>query len=105
MHIVVLVTAKDEEEAKKISEKLLSDKLVACANIVKGIESLFWWEGKIDHSNEILLVLKTKRSLFKKLEKAVKSVHSYSTPEIIALPIVAGSKNYLKWIGESVSKN
>ncbi len=104
MYIVVLVTAKDEEEAKKISEKLLSEKLIACANIVKGIESLFWWEGKIDHSNEALLILKTKRSLFKKVEKAVKSVHSYSTPEIIALPIVAGSQDYLKWINESVGK-
>ena len=102
MYTVVLVTAKDEQEAKKISKKLLSEKLVACANIVKSVESLFWWEGKIDQSNEALLVLKTKKSLFKKLEKAVKSVHSYSTPEIIALPIVAGSKDYLKWIDESV---
>ncbi len=102
MYIVVFVTAKDEQEAKKISEKLLSEKLIACANIVKGIESLFWWEGKIDHANETLLVLKTKRSLFKKLEKTVKSVHSYSTPEIIALPIIQGNRDYLRWISDSV---
>lgn len=101
--IVVLVTAKDKKEAMKIAKGLLEAKLIACANIVGGVESLFWWQGKIDSSKEVLLVLKTKNILFKKVITTVKSLHSYQTPEIIALPIVAGSEDYLAWINSSVS--
>ena len=101
-YIIVLVTAKDAAQANKIAQGLLQQKLVACANIVKGVESLFWWQGKIDKAAEVLLILKTKKSLFKKLESAVKKLHSYQTPEIIALPIAAGSAKYLQWIKESV---
>ncbi len=101
MFIVVLVTAKDHKEAKNISDKLIQDKLAACVNIIEGVRSLFWWEGKVDQANEVLLVIKTQKVLFKKLEKAVKSAHSYTVPEIIALPIVAGNQDYLKWIKDS----
>ncbi len=103
MYIIVLVTAKDKKEAAKIAKGLLESKLIACANIIDGIQSLFWWQGKIDSSKEVLLVLKTKKSLFKKVEAKVKSLHSYQTPEIIALPIVHGSKDYLSWITASVN--
>ncbi len=102
MYIAILVTTKDAAEARKIAQALLKDKLVACANILGGVESMFWWQGKIDHSKETLLVLKTKKSLFKKVEAKVKFLHSYTTPEIIALPIAAGSKEYLGWIKESI---
>ena len=102
MHIVVLVTAKDAKEARKIANGLLQDKLVACANIVAGVRSIFWWQGKIDSSKEALLVLKTKKTLFKKVAAKVKVLHSYQVPEIIALPIAAGSSDYLKWINTSV---
>jgi len=101
-NIVVLVTASSAEEAHKISEQLLKDKLAACVNIIKGIESLFWWEDKIDHANETLLVVKTKSSAFKALTTAVKKAHSYKVPEVIALPIINGNPDYLKWINESV---
>ncbi len=97
-YIVVLVTAKDKKEAKKIARGLLEAKLIACANIVEGIQSLFWWQDKIDSSKEVLLVLKTKKVLFKKILTKVKSLHSYQTPEIIALPIVNGSEDYLQWL-------
>jgi periplasmic divalent cation tolerance protein len=100
-YIIVLVTAKDKKEAEKISRGLLEAKLIACANIIEGVQSLFWWQGKIDSSQEVLLVTKTKKILFKKIIALVKSLHSYQTPEIIALPIVAGSKDYLKWIDEN----
>ena len=100
-YIVVLVTAKDKKEAEKISRGLLRAKLIACANIVKDVQSLFWWQGKIDSSKEVLLVLKTKKVLFKKVAVKVKSLHSYQTPEIIALPIVNGSEDYLDWISSS----
>ena len=101
-YIVVLVTTKDRQQAQKIARGLLQAKLIACANIVNGIESLFWWQGKVDRSQEALLVLKTKKSLFPKLSAKVKVLHSYETPEVIALPIAAGSREYLKWVGESV---
>jgi len=101
-YIVVLVTAKDKKEAIKIAQGLLEAKLIACANIIGGIQSLFWWQGKIDSSKEVLLVLKTKKTLFKKVSVKVRSLHSYQTPEIIALPIVNGSEDYLRWVSSSV---
>ena len=101
-YIVVFVTTKDKQQARAIAQGLLQAKLIACANIVDGVESLFWWEGKIDQSNETLLILKTKKSLFKKLAAKVKILHSYQTPEIIALPIAAGNADYLQWIGTNV---
>ena len=104
MHCVVLVTAKDVDEAQRIADKLLKEKLIACANIVKDVKSLFRWEGKIDAAQEVILVLKTRRALFAKLVKTVKMVHSYNVPEIIALPIVSGYNPYLKWIDDSTKQ-
>ncbi|HQP09921.1 MAG TPA: divalent-cation tolerance protein CutA [Candidatus Omnitrophota bacterium] len=101
MYIVVFVMAKNREEADKIAGHLVENKLVACANIIEGVRSVFWWNGKIDAADETLLILKSKRNSFKKIIKAVTALHSYEVPEIIALPIVAGNKSYLKWIGES----
>ena len=101
-HIVVLVTAKDTDEAQMISRKLLDEKLVACVNIVKEIRSLFWWQGKVDQADEVLLVMKTQQTCFPEIVNSVKSAHSYDVPEIIALPIIDGNKDYLTWIDESV---
>ena len=100
-YIVVLVTAGSKEEAQKIARGLLEEKLAACVNIIDGVESHFWWQGKIDIVKEALLVIKTKKELFNKLAKKVKSLHSYSVPEIIALPIVTGNTEYLNWINDS----
>lgn len=105
MNIVVFVTAKDLSEAKRISQKLLEEKLIACANIVEGVKSFFWWQGKIDNAEEVLLILKTQENLFKKIVKTVKSVHSYEVPEVIALPIVDGNPDYLRWIDESLRQS
>ncbi len=99
--IVVLITAPPGEAADKISRKILEDKLAACVNQVPQIRSLYWWEGKINDDSETLLIVKTTRSLFQKLVQAVKSVHPYEVPEIIALPIMDGSESYLKWIAEA----
>ena len=98
-----MVTAKDVQEAQKIANGLLEAKLVACANLVPQIQSLFWWQGKIDQANEVLLVLKTQAKQVELVIKKVKSLHSYDVPEVIALPIVAGNADYLKWIDESVT--
>jgi len=100
-YIVVLITAKDKKEAQRIARGLLEAKLIACANILPGVQSLFWWQGKIDSAKEVMLILKTKKILFKKIVTKVKSLHSYQTPEIIALDVGDGSRDYLKWIDSS----
>ena len=79
-HIVILVTAKDKKEAAKIAQGLLEAKLIACANIIDGVQSLFWWQGKIDSSKEVLLVLKTKKSLFKKVVSQGQILAQLSNP-------------------------
>ncbi len=102
--IVVFVTVKDKKEAKFIAGGLLKEKLAACVNIVDNIESLFWWQGKIDNARECLLIIKSRESLLKKIIKKVKDLHSYTCPEIIALSIIGGNKDYLDWIEDSVKK-
>jgi periplasmic divalent cation tolerance protein len=103
-YAVVFVTAANEKEAKKIAESVVKAKLVACVNIVGKINSIYWWQGKIERSPEVLLIMKTKLPLAKKLVKKIKGIHSYKVPEIIFLPIIAGNSDYLKWIGkETVS--
>ncbi|MFH1783098.1 MAG: divalent-cation tolerance protein CutA [Candidatus Omnitrophota bacterium] len=100
--IIVLITTPDIKTAKKISSCLLDSRIIACSNIIKAIDSIFWWKGKKETSKETLLIVKTKRSSFKKLAKLVKEAHPYDVPEIIALPIIAGHKPYLDWIHEEV---
>lgn len=100
--IVVYITVPDESEAVTISKALVDEKLAACVNIVKGIRSIYSWKGKIEDEPEILLILKSRRHLFKKLQSRVKELHSYSIPEIIALPVIEGSEDYMKWL-ESVT--
>jgi periplasmic divalent cation tolerance protein len=99
---IVLVTAASPVEACKIADALLNKKLAACASLVPKVQSRFWWKGKIDSAREALLIVKTKKSHFASVEKCVKSLHSYDVPEIIAVPLSAGSSAYLRWIKNSV---
>lgn len=101
MYIVVLVTVPRGQKAKKIVKFLLSEKVAACVNIIPKVDSFFRWQGKIDKAKEVLLVIKTRKNLFAKLVKAVRSKHPYTVPEIIALPIISGNKEYLEWICDS----
>lgn len=101
-YIVVLVTIADVQAARQISRWMVEKKLAACTSLVHGVESTYWWQGKVEENNEYLLILKTKMTLLDELVTAVKQVHSYNTPEIIALPIVGGSPEYLRWLGETV---
>lgn len=103
MPIIILVTTKSSREANKIATKLVEGKLIACANIVKGVQSIFRWKGKVDKASETLLILKSKKSCFVKVVKMVKKYHSYDVPEIIALPIIDGSKDYLNWVKKNCS--
>ncbi len=96
--LVVFITVSGEEEGRKIARLLVGARKAACVNILAGVESVFWWEGEIDSEQESLLVVKTRAALFPEVVDLVKSAHSYEVPEIIALPIVAGNKDYLEWL-------
>ncbi|MDH5364570.1 MAG: divalent-cation tolerance protein CutA [Dehalococcoidia bacterium] len=96
--IVILITTGSEEEAHRIADQLLNQRKAACVNIMPRVDSLFWWQGKLDSAQESLLVIKTKASKLKEITELVKKVHSYEVPEVIALPIVGGNEDYLKWL-------
>lgn len=102
--MIVLITASSEDEAEKISRALVDEHLAACVNMVPGVRSLFFWEGKTQAEQEILLIAKSMKSLLEPLISRVKSLHSYSVPEILALPIIGGSKEYLVWLEESARR-
>lgn len=102
--IAVFITSSGEEEAARIAGYLVGEKLAACVNIIAGIRSVYAWQGKTMDEAEALMIVKTRRSLFNSLKDRVKQLHSYEVPEIIALPIVEGSEDYLKWIRESTLK-
>jgi periplasmic divalent cation tolerance protein len=102
MYSIILITAGNKKEADKIAKKLIQEKLAACVNIVAGVKSLFWWQGKVDRAKETLLIVKSRKEKFNKIVKSVKASHSYAVPEIIAIPIASGFKPYLKWIDESL---
>jgi periplasmic divalent cation tolerance protein len=102
-HVVVFVTASSKAEARRLASVVLSNRLAACVNILDGVESHFWWNKKLETASECLLMMKTTQAAFDRLAAAVKQAHSYDTPEIIALPITAGSKEYLKWITATVA--
>lgn len=97
-YIIVLTTCNSSETASSIADTLVGKKLAACVNIVKGVESVYQWQGKIEHNNELLLIIKTHQSLFSQLEHAIQELHDYELPEIVAVPIETGEKNYLNWI-------
>jgi periplasmic divalent cation tolerance protein len=101
-YIVVFITVKNAEEAQKIAKALLKRRQVACVNIVPGVTSHFWWKDKLDSAAECLVIAKSKESLLPEIIKSVRKTHSYSIPEIIALPIIDGSREYLEWIDSEV---
>jgi periplasmic divalent cation tolerance protein len=97
-YLIVLMTAPNKEEAVKIVRALLEEKLIACANIIDAVSSFFWWQGKIEQEEEVLAIMKSHEDLFEKLSERVTELHSYDVPEVLALPIVAGSSSYLDWL-------
>jgi periplasmic divalent cation tolerance protein len=96
--IIVLITASSEGEAEKIGSALVNEHLAACVNIVPGVRSLFFWEGKTQNERELLLICKSRQSLLDRIIARVKALHSYAVPEVIALPVVGGSGDYLDWV-------
>ena len=99
---LVLTTAGSKDEAHKIARALVERRLAACVNIVSGVASVYRWKGAVDSAEEWLLLIKTTAAAFERVRNAIKELHSYELPECILLPIEAGSRDYLNWIGESV---
>ena len=102
--IIVLITAPDEDEAAGIPKALVQGRLAACANILRNIRSIYTWQGKIEDDSEVLMIVKTRKNLFNDLSSKVRELHSYDVPEIIALPIIEGSEDYLNWIRKSTGR-
>ncbi len=101
--ILVLVTCRSQAEAKKITRAVVKARLAACANVLGGpVQSIYRWKGKVETAKEVLVLLKSTRKRFSALEREIRRLHSYDTPEIVAVPIAAGSRAYLRWIEESV---
>ena len=103
-YIQVFTTVEKREDAERIASSVVNKRVAACAQVIGPIRSTYWWKGKVEQAEEWLLMMKTREALFSVLEKEIKAIHPYEVPEIIALPIVAGSQSYLKWIeGETTS--
>jgi periplasmic divalent cation tolerance protein len=96
--LVILVTTDNQEEAVKIGEEMVHAKLAACANIIPGIQSIYRWKGKVSKAQEVLLILKSTKPRYRALEKAIKEMHTYDIPEIIALPVTEGFDKYIGWV-------
>ena len=99
--IVILCTVPDQGSGERIAQALVEERLAACVNQVPGLVSTYRWEGKVQKANECLLIIKTTGARFEAVKERIKSLHSYELPEIIALPITAGSKDYLNWLAEN----
>ena len=102
-YIVVYVTAP-EDEAVDLAKTLVEERLVACVNLVPGLRSIYWWQGKVEDEPEVLCIMKTRSNLFESLRDRVRELHSYEVEEIIALPILAGNLPYLDWITENTQR-
>ena len=101
--LLVLVTAPNKDEALRIANALVEERLAACVNVVSAIDSVYRWEGQVTTDREVLLIIKTTDERYQALEQRVKQLHTYSTPEVIAVKIERGSSDYLSWLRDSVS--
>jgi len=101
-HIVTLCTVPDKKAGERIARALVEERLAACVNIVPGVASFYRWEGKVEEASEQLLVIKTAAERFEAVKARIKALHPYDVPEIIAIPITAGNREYLDWITDSI---
>ena len=103
--VVVFVTVPDRETGLRIARHLVGRRVAACVNIVDGVSSVYWWEGKVEESREALLIIKTTNDLVNDLVRAVREVHPYQLPEVLAVPAVAGLKEYMDWVFEETHRS
>src|SRR2546427_8575188 len=99
--LVVLMTAASQDEASRIAEMLVNSRLAACVQVLPEIHSVYRWKGEVERATETLLLAKTTSDKFDELDRAVREIHSYDTPEIVALPVNAAAESYLNWLLES----
>jgi periplasmic divalent cation tolerance protein len=97
--LVIMVTTANQEEAVRIGKAMVNAKLAACANVISGIQSIYRWNGKVVQEQEVLLILKSVKPRYRALEKAIKAMHAYEVPEIIALSVTEGLDGYIGWVG------
>ena len=100
MYVVIYVTAESLEQARRIARALVEERLAACVNIVGRVESVYWWEGEVQESQEALLIIKSLRSRVEEVVRRVKELHSYTVPEVVAVEICGGNPDYLRWLRE-----
>ena len=101
-YIQITTTVSKIDDAKKIADKILEKKIAACVQISGPIKSIYWWKNKIENEEEWYCFIKTKKKLYNKIEKMIKKMHAYETPEIIATPIIKGSNEYLRWLDDTI---
>ncbi len=99
----VYMTASSEEEARRIGRVLVEERLAACVNILPGMTSLYWWQGKVEEGHETVLIAKSRQALVPALTQRVKALHTYTVPCVVALPILDGNPDFLRWIGEETA--
>jgi len=103
-HIQVFTTTEKKEDALRIARTLVEKKLAGCVQIVGPVSSIYWWKGRIEEAGEWLCIIKSRGELYEELEKTIRENHPYEVPEIIAMPIVSGSKSYLEWLDKELKK-
>lgn len=96
--VQIITTVASKDEGERIARALLEQRLAACVQLVGPISSLYWWQGKIEHSEEWLCIVKSEQRLFAQIEHTIKSLHSYEVPEVLAVPVSAGSDAYFQWL-------
>lgn len=101
-YVVVMVTAPGKLAARKLAKAALKEKLAACANLVSGVESHYWWHDKLEHAREVLIIFKTMEELLPDLERVILDLHPYDTPEFVAFNLMGGNGRYIDWIDDNV---
>lgn len=104
-YIQIITTIDKKETAERIAKVLVEKRLASCVQITGPIKSTYWWKGKIETQKEWLCIIKSKKDLYKKIEKTIKQIHPYEVPEILAIPITRGSKDYLMWLGNELGSS
>jgi len=102
--ILIYITASSNEEARSIGRTLIEERLCACVNIIDNMQSIYRWQGNIEEAKEVILIVKTQKSLFEQVQKRVKELHCYEVPCVIQIDVPKGSQEYLKWISDETKK-
>ena len=104
-YIQIFTTTENKEDAEKIAKEVVEKRLAACAQVLGPIESTYWWEGEVEKAKEWLCIIKSRNDLYGELEKAIKGIHPYDVPEILAMPVISGNPDYLQWVDKEVAVN